>query len=387
MRYGNEEYKMRRTAVAGLIMLFCISAATSAEMPEIAQDSVVRKGNPLNNVKVVKDTWMEVVAKRGPIESRIAANEVTQVRYATTPDTYYKGLAEGEAGNYVKALQYLIWTEQKRLDENTASMKQGLYFHIARFYVKHRGEGDMEKARTYLEKLFTEVPDSRFLPDALLLYARTYFLEGNSFDKALKAYEDAERKLDSMANKIMNRGHEMYLRRRNYMAKYWQAECLMMLERYSEAKGDFQSLASVASTNDEYKRIELMAKLGEARAVWQQERPDEAFENFSALVEEAEAAGVRDILAGAYSGLGDCYYQKGQYHAALWNYLKVAVQYFDASEYVPKAAYRAGMCYLEIARAEDDAEAGKMARHYFEKAAASGDGFWAQEAGKRLKSL
>ena len=224
-----------------------------------------------------------------------------------------------------------------------------------------------------LDLLFQEIPESRFLPDALALYADTYFHEGDKLEEAMKAYEDARSKLITMSRKVLG-DHQRYMEEKAYNARYRKAECMMLLGNHAEAKQEFQG---VKSRTRSFPRVNLLAALGMARALWQEGKYDESFKEFKDLVEEAEKAGIRDILAGAYAGLGDCHFEKKEYRRALWEYLRVTVQYFDAREYVPKATYRAGLCYLSIAEKEPrNKGAAKMARLYLQKAAKMEAPFW-----------
>lgn len=367
-------------AIAAVPLTVAAGAAAEAE-PE---DRIVRiTGAIIANVKVVTDTWQEVVGRRGMLETKEPGYRVKTVVYAGTPKEYTDGLEAAASEDYVLALQNLIFT-LKKLDENTAFLKQYLYYHIALYYTKRGAEDDFGKARGYLEKLFAEVPEARLLPDALLLFADAWFLQGEQYEPALEAFRDAESKLKNMAQKVFDVEHTRYLDEKAYQAKFRQGECLLLLRRYPEAKNIFQAVKAEARN---YPSVRLMAHLGMARALWQEERLDDAFKEFSDVVSDAEKAGIRDILAGAYAGLGDCRFQKNEPREALWNYLRVVVQYFDAAEYVPKALYRAALCWLKISEQDKAAEAKNLARAYLEEAVKKNAGFWSEEARKALNNL
>jgi len=373
-------------AVLGLSVALLLSFRAGAQA-DPAQDAVEMIGpGSLTNIKVLTDNWIMVEAQRFQVKTPIPAYRVRKVVYSAAPDLYRVAQTAAEEGDYERALRALILTLRERGDA-IPWFKQYILYDIARFYVKHAGEGSYEKARGYLDQLFKDVPDSRFTPEALLLYADTFFLEAQDFEKARQAYDDAAAKLAQMAGQVSG-DHVDYLQEKSFLAKYKAGECLMLLKRFGEAKSVFEG---VAARSRKYPRIYYLALLGKSQSLWQEGQIDKALEDFASLIEAAEVAGVRDILAGAYAGLGDCYFEKKEYEEARWNYLKVVVQFFDAQEYAAKALYRVGLCYREIMNRETDAkkrqEAGKMARYYFDKVVADYEGYWADQARDAAKTL
>ena len=376
---------MRERLSAAVVVLGMLPVLAAVPAAEQAQDRIERvKGVALSHVKVVEDTWRQVKAQHGLLTTSEPACNVRDVRYACEPKTYVDGRNFGAAGDYRLALKNLIYCLRNDINEQNAVLKQYLYYYIAYYYVKYAGEGAFEKARRYLDMLFKEIPDSRFLPDALILYADTYYHEGDHFQEALEAYQRAYDRLMQMAREVRGE-HQVYLKGKANYARYRKAECMMLLGRHAEAKQEFQAVRGRTAA---FPRVNLLASLGVARSLWQEKKYEEAFREFKATVERAEAAGVRDILAGAYAGLGDCYFEKKDYRRALWYYLKVMVQYFDAQEYVPKATYLAGRCWLKIAEEGKGGEGARaMARYYLQKAAAMKDSVWAEQAQKVLDNL
>lgn len=366
---------------------FCVLPVRAEIAEDVAQDAIEMVNGHLSNIKIISDTWMKVTAKRFRIETPIDAFKVTKVVYSNAPDMYRIAEQAAEEGDYEKALKLLIYALTKE-EGKYDWFKQYLLFDIARYYVKHGGEGDFAKAREYLQRLMAEVPDSRFLPDALLLNAETFFVEGADLEAAHKAFMDARSRFKTMAAQVSIE-HQKWLEGKAYYAEYRAGECLMLLKRFGEAEAVFKSVAGVDAEN--HPRVHYLARLGTAQAYWQEGQIEEALRDFNKLIDDAEMAGIRDIMAGAYAGLGDCYFQKGAYFEARWSYLKVAVQFFDAPDYAAKSLYRVGLCYTEIMNKEqDDAKrknARKEATYYFKEVIADYTGFWADKAKKALETL
>ena len=389
VRITGRSYVMRiQPMLPALLAVLLCAAAFGAPAPEdVAQDAIDMIGpGSLSNIKVNQDTWIVVEAQKFQVKTPIPAYKVKTVVYASAPELYRVAQQAAEEGDYEKALKALILTLKKD-GEKYAWFKQYLFYDIARYYVKRRAEGDYEKARGYLDQLMTEVKDSRFLPDALLLYADTCFMEGKDFEAARKAYEKAREQLTAMSRQVSG-PHVEYLEERALTADYKVGECLSLLKRYGEAKSVY---SGVAARSRKYPRVLYLALLGGAQALWQEGQVDEALKAFAELIEKAEIAGTRDILAGAYAGLGDCYFGKKDFEVARWNYLKVAVQFFDNEEYAAKSLYRVGLCYKEIMLAEQDdkkrAEAKKQVQFYLNEVISNYSGFWADQAKEAKNTL
>lgn len=363
-----------------LLFLFPLAALAGQAREEEGQDAIEMIGaSSLTNVKVIEDTWIKVQARKFQVVTDIPSYKVKKVVYAAAPELYRTAQDAAEQGDYEKALRALVLILKRDADKY-AWFKQYLYFDIARYYMRYSGEASYEKARGYLDQLMNEVPTSRFMPDALLLYADSIFQEGKDFEAAYKAYENASDKLASMFRQVTG-PHIDYLQEKALLAEYKKGEALVLLRRYGEAKSVFKG---VASKSGKYPRVMYLAMLGEAQAFWAEQQLDEALKAFQTLIEGAENAGIRDILAGGYAGLGDCYFEKREYEEARWNYLKVAVQFFDSEEYAAKCIYRVALCYREIMLKEQDPkkrdEAKKQAAFYFNEVIDNYQGYWVEQA-------
>ncbi|MFH0946387.1 MAG: tetratricopeptide repeat protein, partial [Planctomycetota bacterium] len=138
-----------------------------------------------------------------------------------------------------------------------------------------------------------------------------------------------------------------------------------------------------SSTEGKHPSVANQAKLRIGRVYVATGRCDEARAFFETILKD-RAASTREIVAGAYNGLGSAFRKKKNatdvdIRAALYNYLRVIVSYGDVLDEQAEALYSAGKCFQRVPGPESINRSKTLLHRCINE---HPDSSWAQEAQK-----
>lgn len=384
-----------------------VGGGARGEEEELFEDMIVRqKMGEVDNIKIVEDSWKQVVGQREEIRLPVPSSDVLEVQYADASREFSLGLRRVKQHYYTKAIEESFEPTLKKLDKfrKVAGQpwpKQYCLYYLGAAHLR-RGEkkkGDAAKARGYFQRLVKEVPDSRFIFEAYMGVGDSYQLD-RKYREAAGAFKVAQKRFEKLAGtpKIpfaLSRA----VRKRSLMAYLRQAQMLDMAKDYDSAVSLFRR---VASRSRDYPEIRVLAEVGAVKALVSTGTHDLAITKANELIEKSEREGHTRLLGGAYMALADCYFEKFaaaekqkrptnplDLVSARHDYIRVATLYFEDEQVLPKAMFRAGRCYERLSQA---AKEGKRAlelakREYRLVAGQFPDSVWANQAKSRLAAL
>ena len=373
-----------RAALAGVLAaLLADGEALCQGGGEEFSDQIVRVMGPrASSVKVLKDNWQGVVAKHQVADITVPVDQVKDVVYGNAPSKFTRAKRNAKMGAFTPAIG-----EFGELQASYAEfpwMKQYALDWLGYCHLYRGKQGDLAKSRASFEKLLNEVPDTRFIFQAMLYKADTYYYEEN-WTGARSAYEAARRKFETLSREAKVRSVQKYCMKRSREAEYWAVRVIEATRDYERAKSSYSQLE--VRTDDA--EVKIKAQAGVGRCLLRLRMYDQAQKLYEKMIKEADKAGDSSVLGQAYCGLGDCHYEKKDYSRSRWNYLKVVVRDFTAERnYVAKAHLFAGRCYERLGSERKEKGALQRAkRHYKVVLDEYSDSIWKPDAEQALRRL
>lgn len=236
----------------------------------------------------------------------------------------------------------------------------------------HETEGDARAVVAAADRLIKEAPESRYVPFALLKKAQAQ----SDLDKA----SDAQVTVDALATLIEERGLSERWKLERELAKVLFDDSL----KGSALRSQLGEISKRAGSAFPIARNRADVAIGES---FLEEKKLDAAEKLFEQVAADPKADDR-TLAAAYTGLGDCLFQKGvkqgsggeaaaTLREALMNYMRVVVVYKEEPRYAPKAMFYAGRVFQLLNDEESEQRAQQLYRAVIRE---YGDTSWAGEA-------
>lgn len=330
----------------------CIPAllALFAFAPTSAADTIQRiDGERIEGCTIVEEGLREVVYKKTPggADARLSTEEVVSVEYSRMPKPLEEAATAIDDGKFGEAAESYAAYLAELPPEGDKRFKWAPAYAAFRLIEVRSTLGELAAASSAADQLIKSHPDSRYLPKAYLLRAQL-----------LRLQEKPKQALEGLA------AFEALIREKQ-LAPALELEC-----RLAKALVD-PALKGVAKRDQIQLVIEALGAqpspaLARARAALGEAFLEEALAQSGAqgakLFEQAEAT-FKTVaasefaddasLAAAYTGLGECDYQRGLgkerkpelVRSALRHFLRVVELYGDQSMYVPRALFMAGRCF------------------------------------------
>lgn len=267
-----------------------------------------------------------------------ALARVVRVVFTNTPPEYDQGVEAMNNNRYEEAIKKF---EQALKAGETVWVPQYAPWQIANCQA---GLGRMAEAMATVKKLLEKVPDTRFLPDARVLLGRLELARGK-VQEALAEFKE----LETLSQKMEGGQGKVFY----YRAQVWSGRALLQAGQPDKAQELF---AKVRSTGSAYPALHLQATVGEGQALVAKKQLSRAQGLFDDAIEKSPVKDVerapveqRELLAQAYNGLGECWYNqepKPDLDKALKSFLKVILLLADdLPEENAKALYHAAKCF------------------------------------------
>jgi tetratricopeptide (TPR) repeat protein len=354
--------------------------AASLAVPAFARaDTIFRTdGKPIERCEVLKEDLKEVTYREeGKEKDRkaIASDKVVRIEYDRVPkllDQARESLKEDQTQDALDSIE-------SYLDSVLAREKGDTRYPWAPAYALHRlivlrgTLGDLQGVVAAADRLIEKAPDSLYVP-------RAYLAKADAL-RDLGQVPKARSTLQALQALVESKG----------LSRRWKLESDLSLALI-DLKGEKlqEELAKLSGTaGDEFPTVYNRARLAEAQSFIDGKQ----YEAAESILRRTIESGVADeqTMAGAYTGLGDCQFQRAAarfkegkqdeaeklLNDALLSYMRVVVSYADQSRYVPKAMFFAGRTFDQFQDEESKARARRM---YGEVIRQYQDSPWAKEA-------
>lgn len=294
---------------------------------------------PQENVEVLDETLENIEYRLAGVRQAqtYPSQKIIEVIYSRVPDEYEVAMDNFEVGAFKDAADlFRVAAQESRRQKGLAA--KCLY----QAGDSLRRGGMFKEAIEVFNELESQHSDSRYVPEARLARGLSY-LRGGDEGKARQEFS----KLRSDSGRLGER---------------WGFEGELQLQMLDEKKDPAAALATyqrlAKETEANYPTVANQAKLRIGRVLIQSKKFGEA-EAFFRKILEKRMASAREVVAGAYNGLGTSLRNKpgvgaAEMKEALYAHLRVVVSFEDIDEAQPEALYGAGKCF-QVVPVEDAA--------------------------------
>lgn len=368
--------------VPGLLALGVLSLEVQAQDKIFKKDGTTLPREGGREITVTKETYTTVEYKLRGLGSSlgIPAKDVARIEYDRMPESYSTGLLSFRDQVYDQAIE--DFKDAVKRGKGYHWVEQNALFNIATCYVKR---GMYKEATSTFRTLLSNVPTTRFLPDAWLgIIKSTFHSQGTAGEKQiLKAIQDFERVIKK--NRLPGAfRHEV---------AYWKL-------RLQDAKREDISAEAEKLSRDaaeENPGVANKAKILIGLNLLGKD-PNKARKFFEGVRRSAgdDQAGVK---AAAYMGLGICIYRtstedkKDSYHIAR-DYLLRAITLGDKypdkveREIMVRALFFAGRCFYLLRKEKTESHNARYARDLYKEIRQNFRGTeWEKKAIDELKKM
>jgi TolA-binding protein len=355
-------------------------ALFTCALPAFA-DTIQRiDGERIEDCTILEEGLRELVYKpaRGA-EARLAAEEVISVEYKRMPKPLEEAATAVSDGKFGEAEDSLEAYLAELPAEGDKRFKWAPAYAAFRLIEVRNTLGDLAGAASAADQMIKAHTDSRYLPQAYLLRAQ-----------ALRQLDKHKQALEGLA------AFEALIREKQ-LAPALELECRLAKALVDPAlkgvakRDQIQIVIDALGAQPSPALARAKAALGEA-FLEEALSPGSAqsaklFEQAAQTFHSVVAAELADdaSLAAAYTGLGECDYQRGVgkerkpelVRSALKHFLRVVELYGDQSLYVPRALFMAGRCFDGL---EDPTSRARAQSLYRRLASDYPGSHWAEQA-------
>lgn len=319
----------------------------------VLADTIVRTdGGTMEDVDVKTETLKEVEYRDGGKKETVPSEQVLRITYTSKPQLVDIAESSAEAGQIFDAIGDL----QTYVDGFLAGGKRERYewapaYAAWRLVQLNAMVGEFDKSIAAAQKFIDNFGEARQLPLVYLAKAEAQFDKGES-GKALGT-------LDELEAVIQTKG----------LPRRWAVEAELakvLFDSSLQGQKRLDRLIEVsAKAGSEFPTVRSRADVAQGEALLETQKLSEAEKVFQGVVDDPKA-GPR-TLAAAFTGLGDCLFQRAVKAGdtpegvklmkdALLAFMRVVVVFKDENRYVPKATFYAGRVLdlqgTEISKAE-----------------------------------
>jgi len=340
-------------------------AAGEKEEPSVedlaaSQYSVVEENYDVTFYKI------EGVAQRQKYDTA----KIRRVVYGDRPSAFLE--ASEAMGNNDWGPALAGFDELAKNKRNPHWVRQYSLYNIGRIY--QEGQVAWQEAVAAWDRYEKEFPKGKFLPRVLVSEGLAWLALKNEA-KARESFGKIERlKGLSDADKMK--------------AKYWMIKISQLKGEdagntalINQALTQYKSLLEEAEGKNELQEVAILARLGIGDCLLALQKYGEALAFFQKI---AASSDEKDVLAGAYNGLGRCHFAKEEWSDALICFLRTVILYDTNPEQTAMALYYAAKSY-NLRQGEDyKNRARSLYRECFNRFPST---VWAQESKKEIQNV
>ncbi|MCB9833542.1 MAG: tetratricopeptide repeat protein [Planctomycetes bacterium] len=252
------------------------------------------------NVDVIEYSWSALEVKLRTGARRFDANDVVSVEYTKAPTGYPDARAAFGNGDFRTAIEGFQNLAEADLKDSESWAKEDAHYYL---WASYRRVGAFEDAEKAAADLRTVNAKSHWLPEIVLQETEDNYGLGD-FAKAEKAF-------GAVADQAKTQN---WSSRFKVIAELGRVRALIAMKKNAEADAILSQVSGAIAVPELADR----AKVVKGEIMLAAGRVDEAQKHFQKLLDDTKDWQAKPfVFAGAANGLGDCYYEKGDYlHAA-----------------------------------------------------------------------
>ncbi len=361
------------------VSLAALTALSLFAAPAAQADRIFKvDGSTLEDVEVRDENLREVEYKvEGQRQSKtLPTQDVLRVAYSRLPEQVDSALGAVEEERYIDAVNDLEEFLARFEDKPPRTFHNSVPFAQYKLVQIYESTGEFAQVVGAADRLIGKSPESRYaiLAHISKVEALNLLGEAEALTSAVQAFEQFASS--------------------NSLAPRWRLEAeLRGVLFHPTLKGDARRkrLAEVAqAAGNESPIVQNRATVAIGESYLNERKLGEAEQSFAKVADDPKADGV--TLAAAYTGLGDCIYQRaantsdaeakeGLLKEARLHYLRVVVLHGDQVQYLPKALFYAGRVFDELDALKEDQESRRRAQLLYSRVIRNFPGSkWANEA-------
>lgn len=319
-------------------------------------DTIITRGETLSGVKIVSESYKEVVYTLKGKKATIAAGEVLAVIYDRPPVNFRIGVERYSLGDYVNSAARLALAVDEGADDQPWVKEYSLYY----LGKAQLGAGQYAEAAKALEKMLKLKADSRLYPSATIALARAKSLAGDH-----GSADDLLRKLGGVLDQ--NKVGGGWVER----AKLARAEAKMAGKSYDPAAELCKEVFTALQSSDKAFEYELAMHAKSVQLQAHLLNGDTPKANF--VIDDlrkaqqsgkaAAQAAYRNARAAMVLAEGEP--SDGDLMEAAQNLARVRAENFTVVSELPRTCYLLGLIHLKLDGSL--AKAKELAKGYFEE--------------------
>lgn len=298
----------------------------------LAQDTIYMKNGETRNCSVSKETLKECFFKFQGVELKLNWSDISRIEYGEIPEEYTEAEAARSKGDYANARKLYGDVLKSKEKEYELWKDKATYGVALNFMQEGPTKSDSERYYTAADQQFQEIiklgENSRFYGDALVGLVELKILQ-KQYDEAIKS-----------AKKLGDLRLSSYW---NLKADLYQCNIDFLKGDYKNAARRYDTLANRARKESDL--IYALSLLGKGRSEKNAGDNRKAEEVFLEVIEKSTEI---EALAGSWNGMGDIYWESGDFKNALKAYLRTVVLYPEIRQELPRALYFAGQCFIKL---------------------------------------
>jgi hypothetical protein len=319
----------RPTSLAALALVAAF-ACTAA-----AQSSVdrVRRQNGIDSGKVTATTPLGVTISKSGVESTIPAEEIEAVTFAGEPGELNAARNALQAGRAQEALASLAKIKSSEVRREEILAEVDFYTALAQARLALAGSGDPATAAAEVRNFMSKRSKSFHIPEAIETLG----------DLLAAAGQQANARAE-------------YAKLAKARSPYFELKSALLVGRTYQAEGDHTQaqaeFAKVLATPDDSAQIaplKLAATLDRSVSQSAAGQVQEATAAIGDIIAKAPPENA-ELLARAYSALGDCYLQSQDPRGALFAFLHVDLLYGQNADAHAKALHELVPLWKQVGR-------------------------------------
>ena len=331
-------------------------AALSIGSPAAADTIYLVDGSTVAEVTIQEEGLDVVTYRKGSDRGDVASDQVLAVEYESKPplvDRADVALADELYGEALTGLEEYV-AEALAAGEPPRRHPWAPAYAMYRLVEVNDSLGQHEAVVSAANQLIQHAAQSRYLPLAMLKKAEALH--------ALEKSEEAGKALDDLGALIEG----------GQLSERWRHErdlAAVLFDTGLQGEARREKLAAIAEQASS-PIVRNRAEVAVGESLLAEKKLAEAEEVFRTVVDDPRAADA--TLASAYTGLGDCLFQRGAdlnaagddgstvLRAALESYMRVVVVYKQQLQYVPKAMFYAARVLQQFQDDESRERARKL---------------------------
>jgi tetratricopeptide (TPR) repeat protein len=333
-----------------ITLLTLIGAFAMGSESARAQGGVdrVHRHSGVDTGKITAVTALNVTISKSGVESTVPAEDIETVYFAGEPselNAARTALAAGRVQEAVDALDKITIANVRR-DEVLAEIE--FYKAFAKSQRALAGQGSLAAATTDLRAFMAKRRGSFHIPQAVEAIGDLLAADGK--------YEEARTEYAKLA-----KAPSPYygLRSALLVGRAWQAE-----GKHDEALAEFAKVLAAPQSDALFDPLKLSATLDQAVSQAAAGKGADAAATIGGIIDRADPENG-ELLARAFSALGDCYLKAGDKQGALFAFLHVDLLYSSSPELHAKALHELTTLWRDAGRDSRAQEAAqKLTQEY-----------------------